>query len=221
MCVFRPLLIVTIVLIGLFPTMAQGISAAGPRRWSVTLTGPDRVGANRDYIYTVVVTNDGGVWPISANTQSFFRLSFDVAERYNEERVGISDIIVHPTGPQSTDGALPCAMQGGCWFTRVGSQIDFVFTKENVKVPAIAFDIVIHTASVFRPGDAFAVSAVLQGGWKASQAVSDTLASPSMIEGNTRAAILAEYPLACAGDGNVSQWRDGADDGCPRSIAVG
>ncbi len=221
MRVLRRLLGVTIVLVGLFPTMTQVINAAGPRRWSVALTGPDHVAADRDYIYTVTVTNDGGVWTTSANAQSFFRLSFDLAERYSDGRVGVSDIIVHPTGPQAANGALPCAIQGGCWFTRVGSQVDFIFTKENVKVPAVVFDIVIHTASVFRPGDAFAVSAMLQGGWKASQAVFDTLASLYTIEGDTGATILAEYPLACAGDGNASQMRDGSDDGCSRPIKIG
>lgn len=221
MLVFRWLLIIMIILLGLRPIMRQGVNAADPRRWSIALSGPDRVVAGRDYTYTAALTNDGGPWPVPVNTQGFFRLAFDLTERYNDGTVGVSDILVYPTGPQAADGSLPCAAHGGCWFTRVGSQVDFAFTKENVTVPTVVFDIIIHTASVFRPGDTFAVSATLQGAWKAPPALSDAAASPDTTEGDTKAIIIAEYPLVCARDRDGSQGRGGFGDGCPDSTAVG
>ncbi len=220
MLLCRWLLVVMIILLGLPPIMRQVVNAADLRRWSVTLSGPDRVVADHDYIYTVALTNDGGPWPIPANPQGFFRLAFDLTERYNDGTVGVSDILVHPTGPQAADGSLPCAAHGGCWFTRVGSQVDFVFAKENVTVPTVMFDIIIHTASVFRPGDTFAVSATLQGAWKAPLALSDTAMSPDTTEGDTGAMIIAEYPPGCASDGDSSQWRDGFSEGCPDATEI-
>lgn len=216
----RWLLVVMIIFLGFRPIMRQGVNAADSRRWSVTLSGPDRVVADHDYIYTVALTNDGGPWPIPANPQDFFRLAFDLTERYNDGTVGISDILVHPTGPQAADGSLPCAAHGGCWFTRVGSQVEFVFAKENVTVPTVMFDIIIHTASVFRPGDTFTVSATLQGAWKAPLALSDASPSLDTIEGDMGAMVIADYPLVCAGNGDSSHWRDGFSEGCPDATAI-
>ncbi len=220
MLVFRWLLIVMITLLGLRPIMRQGVNAADLRRWSIALSGPDRVVADHDYIYTVALTNDGGPWPVPANPQGFFRLAFDLTERYKDGTVGVSDILVHPTGPQAVDGSLPCAAHGGCWFTRVGPLVDFAFTKENVTVPPVVFDIIIHTASVFRPGDTFTVSATLQGAWKAPPVLSDASPSLDTIEGDMGAMIIADYPLVCAGNGGVSHWHGGFSEGCPDSTAV-
>ena len=203
-------LAVIVALLGLLPIMPHG-DAASPRRWYVAISGPTRVAADRDYRYTVVVTNDGGVWTTSANARSFFRLAFDLTERYGEGTVGVSDILVHPTGLPAADGALPCAVHRGCSFTRVGSQVDFLFTKEDVTIPPISFDVVVHTASVFRVGDAFAVSAALQSGWQTSQTISAAPPNPYTVEGTPAAAILAEYPATC----------DGGGDSCPRPIEVG
>ena len=141
--------------------LASHGDAAGPRRWSVALGGPDRVMADREYRYTVALTNDGGEWPSSARAGRTFRLAFDLSERYGEGTVGIEDILIHPVGPQASDGSFPCDAHGGCWFRRSGSQVDFSFTRDNVSVGPVIFDIVVHTASVFRAGDSFRLSATL------------------------------------------------------------
>jgi len=218
---FTRLLIITIALMGLLPIMPHRINAAGPRQWFVALRGPDRVVADHDYTYTVSLTNDGGTWPASVNARSVFRLAFDLTERYGEGTVGVSDIFVHPTGLQAADGTLPCAVHGGCWFTRVGAQVDFVFTKENVKIPPVVFDIVLHTASVFRPGDAFAVSATLQGDWAMPRAVSDAFPSPSVTDEPMSATIFAEYPLYCEAGGDAFHWPSDVEEGCARSSTTG
>lgn len=172
------------------------VAASSPRRWSVALAGPDRVAANRDYIYTVTLTNDGGTWPFAALAQGPFRLAFDLEERYGEGTVGIEDIIVHPAGPQASDGSFPCAVHGGCSFRRSGSQVEFMFTKQNVRVAPVVFDLLIHTASVFRPGDSFRVSAILQGGW--NEPIEAT-------EGSTSAIVLSTFPLTCVNGTEVSR----------------
>jgi len=212
-------LAVIVALLGLLPISPHG-DAASPRRWYVAISGPTRVAADRDYSYTVVVTNDGGVWTTSAKARSFFRLAFDLTERYGEGTVGVSDILVHPTGPPAADGALPCAVHRGCSFTRVGSRVDFLFTKEDVTIPPMAFDVVVHTASVFRVGDAIAVSAGLQSGWMPPLSVFDGSPTPYTVEGTPGATILAEYPQTCDGGGDAPR-PPGGGDSCPRPIEIG
>lgn len=191
----RQMFVILAILVGLL--LPVGVDAASPRQWFITLTGPERVVANRDYTYTAVMTNDGGAWPASVNAQLTLRLAFDLTERYGEGTVGITDIIVHPTGPQSPDGAFPCATNGSCWFRRAGSQVAFTFTRNNAKVPAIVFDIIVHTASIFRPGNAFTVSAIVQHGSNEPLVQTDPALSPMPIQGEMGAMIVATFPLLC------------------------
>lgn len=174
--------------------LASHGDAAGPRQWSVALSGPDLVTADREYRYAVTLTNDGGDWPASARVGRTFRLAFDLSERYGEGTVGIEDIFIHPVGPQAPDGSFPCDAHGGCWFRRSGSQVDFSFTRDNVSVGPVTFDIVVHTASVFRAGDSFRLSASLQGGWQAS---TDEYPPPFAPSSSADAAAVATFPLSC------------------------
>jgi hypothetical protein len=188
------LLLIAATTLAAFVLAPLGTSAVGSRQWSVSLGGPDRVAPGRDYIYTVALTNDDGVWPSSNHTQSPLRLTFDLRERYGEGPVGIEDILVHPAGPQAPDGSFPCDTRGGCSFHRAGSRIDFSFTRDNVKVAPVTFDIIIHTASVFRPGDASQISATLQGEWNET---SGGDSSPYAADGSIGGALLATFPDIC------------------------
>ena len=174
---------------------SSGVGAAAPRHWFVSLTGPDRVSADQDYRYTVTLTNDSGAWPASANASGSLHLTVNLTERYPETTVGIEDILVHPIGPQNPDGLFPCAPDGACGFTRTGPQVDFVFPKSDATVPPIRFDILVHTASIFRPGDGFTLSAILQSESDASPDTAPNLSPDGEI---LSATLVAVYPAGCA-----------------------
>lgn len=174
--------------------LAAHADAAGVRRWSLTLSGPDHVAAGRDYLYTATLSNDGGDWPSSGGGEHTLRLAFDLNERYGDGTVGIEDILIHPGGPQAPDGSFPCDALGGCWFRRSGSRVNFSFTRDNASVGPMVFGVVIHTASIFRPGDSFRLSAALQDDGNGSGDGSPGLAAP---DGDISAAITATFPLAC------------------------
>lgn len=171
--------------------LASHGGADAPRQRSVALSGPNGVVAGGVYLYTIVVTNDGGAWPASGHA---LRLVFDLHERCGEGTVGIEDILVHPVGPQGSDGAFPCDAHGDCWFRRSGSRVDFSFTRDNAVVGPVSFDVIIHTASVFRAGNSFQLSATLQDD---RQSAIDGYPIPVAPDGRAGAAIVATFPLAC------------------------
>lgn len=202
-------LTVALILTVLLP-VADCIGAAGPRQWTLDITGTDRVAAGHDYVYTVTLTNDDGAWPSSTRTKRLTRLAFDLTERYGEGTVGIEDILIHPKGQQAPDGTFPCAAQGGCWFSRTGAQVDFTFTKEDVRLAPQTFDVLVHTASVFRPGDSFRVSATLQGIWNQPTPAIDVGPNSYVTAGTAGAAIVATSPLPCGESTDALQPSDEA-----------